>query len=53
MDNIANKKEKIRILRSDLADTKNPKIISRYPHLDSEQLREQLCKEIAALEVDL
>jgi hypothetical protein len=41
---------KLRILKSDLADCTNPKILKKYPHLASQQLIDHLKSEISRLE---
>lgn len=41
-----NLKRKLRLLKSDLADTNNTKLLEKYPHLDNQDHRDYLKKEI-------
>lgn len=52
-DTEADLRGRLRILKSDLADTNNPKVLAKYPHLDNEDLREQLRTKIASIEEKL
>jgi hypothetical protein len=40
----------LRILRSDLADATNPKMLEKYPHLGSPEYIEYLKREIKRME---
>ena len=43
-------KSRLKILRSDLADCTNPKVLAKYPHLGDPKYVEQLKQEIKKLE---
>ena len=45
-----NDRIRLRILRSDLADATNPKILEKYPHLSSSENIERLKQAIKKLE---
>jgi len=45
-----NDRIRLRILRSDLNDAKNPKMLKKYPHLGSPDYIKQLEQQIAKLE---
>lgn len=47
-----NDRIRLRILRSDLADATNPKLLEKYPHLGSPELIEHLKAMIKKLELD-
>lgn len=44
---MAEKNDKLRILRSDLSDCFNPKIVARYPHLGTASMIRDLRARIA------
>ena len=46
----ANIKARLRIMRSDLYDCTNPKVLAKYPHLGNPAIAEQLRAEIKKLE---
>jgi hypothetical protein len=45
-----NDRHKLRILRSDLDDAKNPKMLAKYPHLGSPAYIEHLEQTIKRME---
>lgn len=53
MNTMQNKRAKLRIAKSDLADTNNTKLLQKYPHLDDADFREQLKATIKALEGEI
>lgn len=50
---LANKRRRLKILRSDLHDTYRPSIVAKYPHLNSDENREQLRDMIRKLEQEI
>ena len=47
-----NDRIRLRILRSDLADATNPKILEKYPHLSNPENIERLKQAIKKLEAE-
>jgi uridine kinase len=45
-----NDRRKLRLLRSDLDDAKNPKVLAKYPHLGRPEYTQYLEEQIARLE---
>jgi hypothetical protein len=43
-------KNRLRIMRSDLSDCTNPKVLAKYPHLGNPAIAEQLRAAIKKLE---
>jgi hypothetical protein len=44
---------RLKLLRSDLYDATNPKVLAKYPHLGDPELIRQLEREIVRLERDM
>lgn len=48
--NETSRRRRLRLLRSDLADARNPKVLAKYPHLGNGKLIAQLEEAIRQLE---